>query len=181
MQCFLQVFDRNGKPRLKGRSRFKDHIDWLPLLAWSSGASSSGASSNSGANRDGNPRPKEIRFAVYGDDPIAPILMNAAAGRADTSDWAKATLDCFKDSDDQSWYLRMTLLQPVVTSCQIGGLRSDGTSLVQTGLSFAASSIDYRDTDSKVTYFMPDGAIFDPDQEVCRLYDPDDAVSRLQQ
>jgi hypothetical protein len=46
-------------------------------------------------------------------------------------------------------------------------------------MAFSASSIDYRDPASKVTYFMPSGAVWDPDQEVCRIYDPDNAVSRL--
>ena len=35
MQCLLQVFDRDGSAQLSGGSHFKEHIGWLPLLAWS--------------------------------------------------------------------------------------------------------------------------------------------------
>jgi hypothetical protein len=31
----------------------------------------------------------------------------------------------------------------------------------------------------KVTQFMPSGAIWDPNEQVCREFDPNDAVSRL--
>ena len=110
-----------------------------------------------------------------------PTLSGAVNGQFNAENWSKATLDCFTDGDDQSWSLRMTLQEPTVTGIQsLGGpLAGPDAPFVAVGLNFARSSIDYRDPDAKVGYFMPSGAIWDPDQQVCKVFDPDDAVSRL--
>ena len=56
----------------------------------------------------------------------------------------------------------------------------NAATLLEVGLNFTKSSIDYRDPDTKVGYFMPSGALWDPEQQVCKSFDPDDPVSRLQ-
>jgi type VI protein secretion system component Hcp len=167
----MQVFDSSGRPRLDGGSSFKDHIGWLPLLALSMGG---GAPPGPGSPAATNPKLKDINFMVRSDNRASPQLQNALTN---TADWSKATLDLFKDGDDQAWYLRLTLQQPSVASLQLSSLGS-GLSVFEGTLEFAQSSIDYRDPDAKVGYFMPDGAVWDRDHQVCRLYDPDDPVSR---
>ena len=173
MRCLMQVFDSSGRPRLDGGSSFKDHIGWLPLLALSM---SGGAPPGPGSLTATNPKLKDINFMVRSDNRASVQLQNALTNMAD---WSKATLDFFRDGDDQAWYLRLTLQQPSVASLQLSSLGSSGLSVFEGTLEFAQSSIDYRDPDAKVGYFMPDGAVWDPDQQVCRLYDPDDAVSHL--
>ena len=171
MRCLMQVFDDGGRPRLDGGSRFKDHIGWLPLMQLSM---DSGAPTGPGSDAATNPKLQNIRFVVRSDTRAAVQLQNALTS---TVDWSKATLDCFKDGDDQAWYLRLTLQGPSIASLQAAD--RDGMLLFEGTIEFAQSSIDYRDPDAKVGYFMPNGAVWDPDQQVCRLYDPDNAVSRL--
>jgi type VI protein secretion system component Hcp len=175
MQCLMQVFDSDGKPRLNGGSRFKYHINWLALSGWSNGASSS----NYSASASRTPQLQEIRFVLRADHPIVPVLFDAAKGNYDSASWSKATLDCFKDGDDFAWTIRITFQDPAITSIRQSGTADDLTPFMEVGLGFTRSSIDYRDPDSKVSYFMPTDAIFDPDQQVCRVFDPDNAVSRL--
>ena len=69
----------------------------------------------------------------------------------------------------------------MVVSFQAGYGVDPGTGVTEVTMSGPTSSIDYRDAASKVTYLMPSGAIWDPDQEVCRVFDPDDPVSRSPQ
>jgi hypothetical protein len=167
----MQVFDGNGRPRLDGDSRFKDHIGWLPLMRLSM---DSGAPTGPGSNAATNPKLRNIRFFVRSDTRAAVQLQNALTSAVD---WSKATLDIFKDGDDQAWYLRLTLQGPSIASLQSAD--RDGLLLFEGTIEFDQSSIDYRDPDAKVGYFMPNGAVWDPEQQVCRLYDSDDPVSRL--
>jgi hypothetical protein len=173
MRCLIQVFDSNGAAQLSGDSKFKDHIGWLSLKGWSFGAANdvpySGTSSNT------LPSNKEIQLFLRTEDPAMSTLADAVG----SARWSKGTLDCFKDGEDQTWYLRLTLQEPVVTSVDMGARPEPGTGLSVARIAFSTSSIDYRDPASKVTYFMPSGAVWDPDQEVCRVFDPDDPVSRL--
>jgi hypothetical protein len=67
----------------------------------------------------------------------------------------------------------------MIISVDVGARPEPGTGLGVASMAFSTSSIDYRDPASKVTYFMPSGAVWDPDQQVCRVFDPDDPVSRL--
>jgi hypothetical protein len=76
-QCFLQVFDYNGAPKLKGDSNFKDHIGWLTLSGW-----------------DSRQKYQEVAF-VLPVSPVTTTLQNAASAGA-AQNWAKATLDCFR-------------------------------------------------------------------------------------
>jgi hypothetical protein len=178
MRCLMQVFDSNGNPQLHDGSKFKDHIDWLLLLGLNNGADVS-PSYNAGSSR--TPPSRDIQFVLRADDPVMATLYNVAGGQYTADSWSKATLDCFTDGDDQSWSLRMTFQAPTVTGIQsLGGpFSGPNAPLLAVGLNFAKSSIDYRDPDAKVGYFMPSGAIWDPDQQVCKVFDPDDAVSRL--
>ena len=172
MRCLIQMFDDKGAAQLSGDSRFKDHIGWLTVKGWSLGDASDvspGASSRSSLSD------KEIQLILRTEDPVVSTLSDAVG----STNWSKGTLDCFKDGEDQTWYLRLTLQDPVMTSLDLGTKPEPGRGLSVAKMAFSASSIDYRDPASKVTYFMPSGAVWDPDQEVCRIYDPDSAVSRL--
>ncbi|HEY2618068.1 MAG TPA: hypothetical protein VGI78_12060 [Acetobacteraceae bacterium] len=177
MQCLVQVFDSNGNPQLHGGSRLKDHIDWLLLLGLNNGAAVS-QKYNAGSSR--SLPSQDIQLVLRADDPVMPTLYSVASGQYTADSWSKATLDCFTD-DDQSWSLRMTLQGPTVTGIQSlgGAFAAPNAPLLAVGLNFASSSIDYRDPDAKVGYFMPSGAIWDPDQQVCKVFDPNDAVSHL--
>jgi hypothetical protein len=172
MQCLLQVFDSSGQPRLNAGSRFRDHVAWLPLLTWSFGESSASTGSVSDA------RLREIQATVPFDDPSLPTLQKAASGDLSTDDWSRLVIDCFKD--DGSWYMRTTFQNPLLASFQMSNPPA-GRPVTQATFQFTSFSIDYRDPDNKVSYFMPSGAVFDPEAQVCRVYDPDDPVSRLQQ
>ena len=179
MQCMMQVFDSGGKAQLHGGSKLKDHIDWLPLVALTP---DTGQSPNYGVDSGTSRMPpaQDIKIVVRADNPAMATFSGAATGQSYMSSWAKATLDCFTDGDDQKWSLRITLSEPTVTEVRSpGGQIGDATALLEVGLNFTKSSIDYRDPDTKVGYFMPSGAIWDPDQQVCKSFDPDDAVSRL--
>jgi hypothetical protein len=173
MQCLIQIFDDKGAAQLRGDSKFKDHIGWLSLKGWSFGAQKD--ATYSGTSSGSLPSDKEIHLMVRTEDPIVSTLSDAVG----SARWSKGTLDCFKDGEDQTWYLRLTLQEPVVTSVELGTRPEPGTGLSVATIAFSQSSIDYRDPASKVTYFMPSGAVWDPDQEVCRIFDPDDPVSRL--
>jgi hypothetical protein len=173
MQCFIQVFDDKGAAQLRGDSKFKDHIGWLFLKGWSLGDGSNAPST--GTSGRSAPSQKEIHLILRTEDPVISTLTDATGHM----DWSKATLDCFKDGEDQTWYLRLTLQEPAVTSVDVGASREPGMGLSVVAMAFSTSSIDYRDPASKVSYFMPSGAVWDPDQEVCRVFDPDDPVSRL--
>jgi hypothetical protein len=173
MQCLFQVFDNTGAAQLTGDSKLKDHIGWLSLKGWSLGAGKGDYSS--GTSSSSLPSDKEIHLILRAEDPVIGTLSNAVG----SARWSKATLDCFKDEEDQTWYLRLTLQEPVLTKVDLGARPEPGTGLTVATMAFSTSSIDYRDPASKVTYFMPSGAVWDPDQEVCRVFDPDDAVSRL--
>jgi hypothetical protein len=179
MQCMMQVFDNDGKPQLRGGSKLKDHIDWLLLLGLTTDTGQSQSyGTSSGASR--TPPVQDIKIVVRADDPVMATFYGAASGQSNVNSWSKATLDCFTDGDDQSWSLRMTLKEPAVTGVRsLGGPIGNAAPLLEVGLNFAKSSIDYRDPDAKVGYFMPSGAIWDPEQQVCKSFDPDDPVSRL--
>ena len=78
-------------------------------------------------------------------------LYGAASGQSNVNSWSKAMLDCFTDGDDQSWSLRMNLGEPAVTGVQsLGGQIGNAATLLEVGLNFTKSSIDYRDPDTKV-------------------------------
>jgi type VI protein secretion system component Hcp len=176
MQCFLQLFDHNGSGQIKGSSKFKDHIGWLPLLAWDRGDQGPLSSTTSAI---GASALRSIHILLRSDDPAVTTLANMDA---DGTQLSKGTLDCFKDGEDPAWYLRLTLQDPIsVTLFHQGGDSSAGTGVTEVTMSGPTSSIDYRDAASKVTYLTPSGAIWDPDQEVCRVFDPDDPVSRSPQ
>ena len=179
MQCLMQVFDGNGRPQLHGGSNLKDHIDWLPLLGL---IRETGQTENFGTNT-GSSRTqpaKDIRLVLRADNPVMATLNGTLAGQNGFNSWSKATLDCFTGEDDQSWSLRMTLQDPVVAEIRsLGGQPDANAPLLAVELNFTNASIDYRDPDAKVGYFMPSGAIWDPDQQVCKVFDPDDPVSRL--
>jgi len=176
MPTFIQVFDNAGEAQLSGGSNFRGHIDWIELAGWNA---ESGSGSTSDAGR--TPQIQTIQLYVRADDPILPVISNVVTGGAYTGDWSKATLDAFKDAQDASWYMRITFQNPLFTAINPIGSRLDKTPLMQATLEFTNSSIDYRDGDNKVSYFMPTGAIWDPTQQVCRVFDPNDAVSHLQE
>jgi type VI protein secretion system component Hcp len=173
MQCLIQVFDDKGAAQLRGDSRLKDHIGWLTLRGWSFGETSEASPSGSSSRPSASDR--EIQLVLRTEDPAMSTLPDAVG----SAQGSKATLDCFKDGEDQAWYLRLTLQDPVITSLDMGTRPEPGRGLSVARMAFSASSIDYRDPASKVTYFMPSGAVWDPNQEVCRVFDPDDAVSQL--
>ena len=113
MRCLIQMFDDKGAAQLSGDSRFKDHIGWLTLKGWSFGNASDvspGASSRSSLSD------KEIQLVLRTEDPVVSTLSDAVGG----TNWSKGTLDCFKDGEDQTWYLRLTLQDPVMTSLDLG-------------------------------------------------------------
>ena len=178
MQCMMQVFDSDGKPQLHGGGKLKDHIDWLPLLGLT--PPDTGESENYRTSA-ASPMPsaQTIRIVFRADNPALATL-SGSTDQSNVNRWSKATLDCFTDGDDQSWSLRMTFQDPVVTGLRsLGEPIGGGTSLLEVRLNVTRSSIDYRDPDAKVGYFMPSGAIWDPEQQVCKSFDPDDPVSRL--
>ena len=180
MQCLMQVFDSDGKPQLRGGSNLKDHIDWLPLVGLTPDTGQSqNYGTDSGASRTSPAQ--DVKIVVRAGNPAMATLYGAASGQSNVNSWSKATLDCFTDGDDQSWSLRMNLGEPAVTGVQsLGGQIGNAATLLEVGLNFTKSSIDYRDPDTKVGYFMPSGALWDPEQQVCKSFDPDDPVSRLQ-
>ena len=177
MQCFIQVFDTDGNPQLRGGSNFKEHIDWLPMLAWNP------SWSRSSANGSQWPRLSTVGsmlFTVRGDNPVVPTLQNVAAGQYLADDWSKAMIDCFSKGNDPTWTLRVTLQEPVVNGISPNPNVGFGSELLwDVGMNFSSSSVDFRDPQMKVTQFMPSGAIWDPNEQVCREFDPNDAVSRL--
>ena len=99
MQCLIQAFDDKGAAQLRGDSRVKDHIGWLALKGWSFGRTKSDYSSGTSSNT--LPSDKEIHLALHTEDPVISTL----TARLGSKRWSKATLDCFKDGEDQSWYL----------------------------------------------------------------------------
>jgi hypothetical protein len=175
----MQVFNSDGKAQLRGGGKLKDHIDWLPLLGLTT---ETGQSKSYGTNPSVSRTPpvQDLKIVLRADNPAMPTLNAAFTDQSNVNSWSKATLDCFTDGDDQSWSLRMTLQEPVVTGVRpLGGQLGNGPPLLEVGLNFTKSSIDYRDPDAKVGYFMPSGAIWDPEQQICKSFDPDDPVSRL--
>ena len=129
MGSLIQVYNSDGKPRLAGGSKFKDHIDWLELNGWTLDASKT--------------LTKALRFTIPASSPITATLFRMAASGS-APDWDKATLDGFSD-DSGSWSLRITLTGPVVTSCQTSGNGLPDNSFVQATLGFARISLDYVD------------------------------------
>jgi type VI protein secretion system component Hcp len=158
MRCLLQTFDDAGRPRLDGGSNFKDHIGWLPVMALSLDGR---APTGPGANGASNPQFRDIRFVIRVDTRAAPQLQNALT----YADWAKAVLDCFKDGDNQAWYLRLTLPEPGLASLEPKAASLGGDPLLKGALEFAQVSIDYRDPGASVGTFMRSGAVWDPDQQ----------------
>jgi type VI protein secretion system component Hcp len=141
MQCFFQLFDDKGAAQLEGSSKFKDHIDWLPLLAWN--APTTGASDASTSLLGG----KGVHIVLLSDTD-APAARTLAKAAADGRRWSKGTLDCLKDGEDPAWYLRLTLQGSILVTSFLEG---DGAT--EATMWASRSSIDYRDAASKVTYF----------------------------
>jgi hypothetical protein len=179
MQCMMQVFDSDGTPQLRGGGKLKDHIDWLPLLGLTPPDTGQSENYRTSAGASRMPSDQNIRIVFRADNPAIATL-GAATDQSNVHRWSKATLDWFTDGDDQSWSLRMTLQDPVVTAVRsLGEPIGGGAKVMEVSLDVTRSSIDYRDPDAKVGYFMPSGAIWDPEQQVCKSFDPDDPVSRL--
>ena len=176
MRTFIQVYDNSGQAQLKGGSNFKGHVDWLELEGWSVVGGSSAANS---AGRP--PQFHSAQLYVRADNPIVSLISDVVAGSAYTGDWSKATLDAFKDAQDPAWSTRVTFLNPLFTALSPIGTPADNSPLMQATLEFSSSSVDYRDSDAKVTHYMPSGVIWDPTEQVCRVFDPEDAVSHLPQ
>jgi hypothetical protein len=177
MQCFMQIFGRQGKPQLNGGSTFKDHVDWLLLLGWQPGATDR---VQSNAARADDQRFRDIRLTLRADNPVLGQLQQARDGLA--ADWSKGTIDCFTEGDNPIWSMRLTLQEPVVSNIRpLGGVSDGRPPLLAVEVNFTASSIDFRQTEKPVTvtYDISSGAIWDPEEQVCREIDPDDPVSRL--
>jgi hypothetical protein len=173
----MQIFDSDGNAQLRGGANFKEHIDWLWLLAWSPAFAPRPSAS-------GAPRPSltvgDVVFSVRGDTSVLAPLQQAASGNYSASSWSKGIIDCFTVGDDPIWALRVTLKEPNVSGMRPReSLGFGGPPVWDVGMNFASSSIDFRYPDIKVTQFMPSGAIWDPNEQVCRVFDPNDAVSRL--
>jgi hypothetical protein len=178
MQCLMQVFDCDGNAQLRGGANFKEHIDWLWLLAWSSSLAPRPPAS--GAPRSSLPTVGDVVFSVRGDNLALAPLQQAASGNYSASSWSKGVIDCFTKGDDPIWSLRVTLKEPCVSGLRPRENMGFGGPLVwDVSMSFASSSVDFRFPDIKVTQLMPSGAIWDPNEQVCKMFDPNDAVSRL--
>ena len=177
MQCFMQIFGRGGKPQLNGGSKFKDHVDWLLLLGWQPGATDRVRTTSGSAD---DQRYSDIRLTLRADSPALGQLQQARDGV--TADWSKGTIDCFTEGDNPVWSMRLTLQEPIVSNIRpLGGLPDGRAPLLSVEVNFTASSIDFRETEKQVavTYDISSGAIWDPEEQVCREIDPDDPVSRL--
>src|SRR6516225_1521622 len=79
----LQIFDRNGVASLTGGSRFKHHIDWLPLLALQLGLA-----------RSGGAQPTELNIVIPVDNQVGPVFWSEAKGMGNDR-WFKAVVDRF--------------------------------------------------------------------------------------
>jgi len=177
MQCLIQVFDSDGNAQLRGASNFKEHIDWLPMLGWSP---SWGRQPTGSGQRPNLSMVGDIVFTIRGDNAALPTLKNAVSGNYSAATWSRAIIDCFSKGDEPTWTLRVTLQEPIVNGMQPrANMGFGGQLLWDVGMNFASSSVDFRDPEIKITQFMPSGAIWDPNEQVCRVFDPNDAVSRL--
>jgi hypothetical protein len=175
MQCFMQIFSSDGKPQLNGGGKFKDHVDWLLLLGWSPSMGGRPSSSSIGLSQI-----RDIQLTLRADNPVMGRFQRVRDG--DSPDWSRGVIDCFTEGDNPIWSMRLTLRKPFVSDIRSLGGQPDGRApLVSVQVNFANSSIDFRDADNQVTvtYDMSSGAIWDPEEQVCRVIDPDDPVSRL--
>jgi hypothetical protein len=171
MQCLLQVFGSDGSAQLSGGSNFKEHIGWLPLLAWSPHVTP--RARDSAALRERSPRIVDVVFTISGDSPVVAVLQNVASGRYPQSSWSKAMIDCFTDADDPIWSLRVTMRRPLIAALAPNGSQGfRGPPVWEVYMNFASSSVDYRSPGIKVGNWMPSGAIWDPSEQVCKAFDP---------
>jgi hypothetical protein len=136
---FMQVYDRNGLARLKGGSKFKHHIDWLPLV-----------SLQLGTPRVGGAQPTELDIVILGNNSVAPVFWKECAGRGNDH-WLKAIVDRFEDDGDQTWLFRLTIQEPLISGYGEGttkDLRPQPIAMVK--LSCTGVSIDYRHPDVRL-------------------------------
>lgn len=122
MQYFLQVFDDEGMPQLKGDNNFQSHIGWVTLLGW-------------------EPNPHNYR-EIYFTLPTSPItIMLEKAANDGTRNWVKATFDMLSESG--WWIRRWTFVNPRVVSVQTRPGDNPAATVTTVSMVGSGSSIDY--------------------------------------
>jgi len=137
-RALLQVFDKNGKPRIPGDGDLKDHVGWLELTSFSYGttnsASVAGTSGGYGASRT----PTDINISFQHTDAIA-------ESTADTHR-DKGILDFFqKAGAGWVWAMRYEMKEVLFTSYHLGTANNPTATAT---LSFVRIAVSYRHPDS---------------------------------
>ena len=135
----MQVCDRNGLARLKGGSKFRHHIDWLPLFSLQLGTPRSG----------GDPS-TELDIVIPSNNPVALVFWKESLGGGNDN-WFRAIVDRFEDDGDQTWLFRLTMQEPLISDYVEGttkGLRPQPIAMVK--LIYTKVSIDYRHPDVRL-------------------------------
>jgi hypothetical protein len=81
----MQMYDRNGVASLKGGSKFRHHIDWLPLFSLQLGLAKSGAA-----------QPTDLGIVIRATILLLGV-MNEAVGRGGNDSWLKVVVDRFEE------------------------------------------------------------------------------------
>jgi len=131
----MQIYDRNGVASLKGGSKFKHHIDWLPLLAL-----------QLGLPRPGGAQPTELNIVIPADNQVGPVFWNEAKGM-DNDRWIKAIVDRFEDHGDQTWLFRLTIQEPLIAGYTEGVEGERRQRIASVILNCTGISVDFRHPD----------------------------------
>jgi type VI secretion system secreted protein Hcp len=131
---FLKI---DGVP---GESTDDKHKDEIDVASWSWGATQHGTSSAGGGGGAGKVSMQDFSF-VMRVNKASPKLMLACA----TGDHIKAaTLTCRKAGGEQQEYMKITMSDLLVSSCQTGGSNGDVIPHDQISLNFSKIEFEYK-------------------------------------